>query len=257
MSGSILCVHDAGGKNNGGEFESLESEHRKRSPTIEYVLTIDSTYYVPINPDNSSTIKSSMLRTWSRQPRNALVSFSSRSGFVRSRIAYSSPSHNKLVANKQFHSDSHNAPPPFSYHLAVSASGKKSGLTSVKSGVNLWTQKHVEGQEPVLTSVEANSGQDAFFMAQVGRSRRHVVLSVVDGVGGWEQSGVNPAAFAHGLTRYMADATLRPDTEAGLRPIKLLQKGYDKVQKDKTILAGGSTACVATADSSGYLEVAK
>ncbi|KAF4555402.1 putative stage II sporulation protein E [Elsinoe fawcettii] len=93
-------------------------------------------------------------------------------------------------------------------------------------------------------------------MAHIARSRMQVAFSVADGVGGWEDQGVNPAAFSHGLCRYMAEATLRPETDQDLRPIHLLSKAYDQVQSDKKIPAGGSTATVAMADASGYLEAA-
>lgn len=114
----------------------------------------------------------------------------------------------------------------------------------------------MERDAPIFVSKEDYSGQDAFFMAHVAKSRRHVVFGVADGVGGWEESGVNPAVFAHGLCRYMAELTLRPEKEEDLRPLNLMTKGHDMVQEDKNIMAGGSTASLATADPSGYMEVA-
>jgi len=42
-----------------------------------------------------------------------------------------------------------------------------------------------------------------------------------------------------------------------LRPQELLEVGYRKVIQDKTIFAGGSTACVAAAEPDGTLQVAK
>lgn len=124
-------------------------------------------------------------------------------------------------------------------------------------GLSFWTSKNVERDPPVFSSVEQNSGQDAFFMAHVARSKRHVVFSVADGVGGWEESGINPAAFSHGMCKYMAEATLYPQKEQDLRPVNLMNKGYISVEADKKISAGGSTAVVAVADPSGYMEVAK
>ncbi|KAF2151296.1 protein serine/threonine phosphatase 2C [Myriangium duriaei CBS 260.36] len=146
--------------------------------------------------------------------------------------------------------------PPFSYHMAASSSAKRARLRPAEEGATFWTQKNVDRDPPIFVSREEYSGQDAFFLAHIAKSRRHVAFGVADGVGGWEESGVNPAHFAHGLCRYMAENTLRPEKEQDLRPINLLTKGYDQVQEDPTIQAGGSTASLATADGSGYMEVA-
>ncbi|TKX25495.1 hypothetical protein C1H76_2145 [Elsinoe australis] len=188
-----------------------------------------------------------MLRTWLVRPQHALVS-------IPARLA---PTANINRSNGGRRSYSDVKIPPFTYHIGASSSGKRSKLRPAEHGVNFWTQKDIEERDPsIFTSVEKFSGQDAFFMAHVAKSKMQVSFSVADGVGGWEDQGVNPAAFAHGLCRYMAEGTLRPEQEHDLRPLNLLSKAYDQVQKDKKITAGGSTATVATADASGYLEVA-
>jgi protein phosphatase PTC7 len=109
----------------------------------------------------------------------------------------------------------------------------------------------------------AKSGQDAFFISSLGESN-NMAFGVVDGVGGWEQSGVDPADFAHSLCDYMASAASDypqsfkdASQEPQLRPIELLDMGYDKVMSDLSIPAGGCTACIATASTSGLLHVAK
>jgi protein phosphatase PTC7 len=89
-----------------------------------------------------------------------------------------------------------------------------------------------------------------------------VAFGVIDGVGGWETSGVDPADFAHGLGDYMASAAaLWPegfqDTANVAKPKELLDIGYQRVMTDKSIAAGGSTACLATASPEGLLETAK
>ena len=147
--------------------------------------------------------------------------------------------------------------PSFSYHLATSSSGKKSKLGPAEQGVTFWTQKHLQQDQPIFASKEAYAGQDAFFMAHIAKSARHVMFGVADGVGGWEDMGVNPAVFSHGLCRYMADATLRPEQAQDLRPVKILTKGHDQLQADKKIPAGGSTASIAAAEADGQMEVAK
>ena len=94
-------------------------------------------------------------------------------------------------------------------------------------------------------------------MSQVARSERHIIFGLADGVGGWQDQGVNPAKFSHGLCKYMAEVTYRPKKEEDLRPLNVLQKGYDQVQEDKSIEAGGSTASVAAVHPNGQMEVAK
>lgn len=103
------------------------------------------------------------------------------------------------------------------------------------------------------------SGQDSFFVNQVGDTGA-VAFGVADGVGGWTESGVDPADFAHGLCDYMAVAANGyPEGFANgpLHPKDLLQIGYDNVTNDDSIIGGGSTACLATAEPDGSVEVAK
>ena len=146
---------------------------------------------------------------------------------------------------------------------------------------------------PTLTRREKKarpkSGEDSFFISDIDTAPS-VAFGVVDGVGGWTSSGVDPADFAHGLCEYMAIAAKSwPEWEAAdasitsitteehaaaaasftavapgdveglepLRPVELLQEGFDRVLNDRTIFAGGSTACVAIAAPSGRVEVAK
>ncbi|TVY48347.1 Protein phosphatase PTC7-like protein [Lachnellula occidentalis] len=107
-------------------------------------------------------------------------------------------------------------------------------------------------------STRPGSGQDAFFVSRVGDSA-DTAFGIADGVGGWVDSGVDPADFAHGFCDYMAHAayTYKPgewDPPIGAR--SLMQRGYEAICKDPSVPAGGSTACVAIAKESGSLEVA-
>lgn len=122
-------------------------------------------------------------------------------------------------------------------------------------------------------TMRPESGQDAFFASRVGDSGA-VALGIADGVGGWMESGVDPADFSHGLCEYMATAAChhsRPApaptpaaeaaeaAEAPQVPIsarQLMQLGYDAVRRDRSIPAGGSTAVVGVLTPSGMLEVA-
>ncbi|KAF2400459.1 protein serine/threonine phosphatase 2C [Trichodelitschia bisporula] len=104
------------------------------------------------------------------------------------------------------------------------------------------------------------SGQDAFFVATAPGARA-LALGVVDGVGGWENEGVDPADFAHSMCEHMASAAERfpegfeppPRT---LAPRALMETAYEKVLADREIAAGGSTACVAVIDSAGTMDAA-
>jgi protein phosphatase PTC7 len=51
------------------------------------------------------------------------------------------------------------------------------------------------------------SGQDAFFISRVGKSK-DVAFRVADGVGGWDDTNIDPADFSHQLYDYMAYAAL-------------------------------------------------
>lgn len=78
----------------------------------------------------------------------------------------------------------------------------------------------------------------------------------MDGVGGWQDSGVDSAHFSHGLCEYMTSFAASPQKQE-LRPTELLDLAYEAVLEDKSIYAGGSTACVGTAKKDGTVEVAK
>lgn len=102
------------------------------------------------------------------------------------------------------------------------------------------------------------SGQDAFFISRVNNTP-DVAFGVADGVGGWADSGVDPSDFSHGICDYMAHAAYTyndAEWSGGMGARALMQKGYDDIRSDGSVLAGGSTACVAIARGDGGLEVA-
>jgi len=80
-----------------------------------------------------------------------------------------------------------------------------------------------------------------------------------DGVGGWVDSGIDPADFAHGFCNHMARfaSSYEPTLDhQQLHSRELMQAGYDLVCDDSSIPGGGSTACVGIARPDGSLEVA-
>ncbi|KAL9112000.1 MAG: hypothetical protein Q9227_003620 [Pyrenula ochraceoflavens] len=102
-----------------------------------------------------------------------------------------------------------------------------------------------------------NSGEDAFFVSKISRDPDRIAFGIADGVGGWRDSGVNPADFSHGLCSQMALAATRwPEDFANLAPGKLMHYGYAAVLHDENIGAGGSTACVGCVSADGRLQIA-
>lgn len=103
-----------------------------------------------------------------------------------------------------------------------------------------------------------DSGQDAFFVTRLNDTGG-VALGVADGVGGWMDSGVDPADFSHGFCDYMAAAAYSYSHVDAQRPLtakSLMQTGYEAICADSSVPAGGSTAVVGLLDPSGSLEVA-
>lgn len=169
---------------------------------------------------------------------------------------------------RSFHSSSQNwrTGAQFTYQVAASYSAKNHRFNPQ---TNVFTADLFDPSKSNVSRIKecktatdkrkrAKSGQDAFFYSQVGTTQT-TTFGVADGVGGWVDSGVDPADFSHGLCEYMACAA-RIWTEGAktnpLHPKDLLQVAYDQVIKDKDIVGGGSTACLAVAEPEGYVEVA-
>ncbi|KAI1864293.1 hypothetical protein JX265_008664 [Neoarthrinium moseri] len=151
-------------------------------------------------------------------------------------------------------------PPParkFTYHAAASYASKHKRLNPNSDLFHFNPYNRIQPQIKRPKSKRPASGQDAFFIARVGDTNA-VALGVADGVGGWEESGVDPADFSHSFCDYMALAAYehKPGVSPLLKARALMQKGYDDVCSDKSIPAGGSTACVAIASEDGKLEIA-
>ena len=144
----------------------------------------------------------------------------------------------------------------YTYRIAASFSGKHQRFnpkTSLKSfEVKQSSSKRTTRQQRPRT------GEDAFFVASIGGTS-NVAFGVADGVGGWADSGIDPSDFSHGLCEHMS--AIAQDTNLSITKRvyagELLQRGYDNVVRDKSITAGGSTACIAVGGNDGALEVAK
>jgi len=145
----------------------------------------------------------------------------------------------------------------FSYRIAASYTAKDRRYNPETNIFNFDPEKRIQKQRKD-ESTRPDSGQDAFFVSRIGESG-DVAFGIADGVGGWVDSGVDPADFSHGFCDYMARAAYEhqdDNTAPGLTAQALMQQGYDDICDDKSVPAGGSTACVAIAKSDGSLEVA-
>ncbi|KAK3073920.1 Protein phosphatase 2C 7 [Teratosphaeriaceae sp. CCFEE 6253] len=149
----------------------------------------------------------------------------------------------------------------FTYRLAAAAAGKRTASRAPKLDRDFWlyTSTQANATPPYLRSTKPNSGEDAFFAATVGGSQHHVAFGVADGVGGWQDQGVDPSEFSHGLCGLMGGtAYIHEGLEAGknVRPQQLMQTAYEAVMANPRIMAGGCTASLAVVDGAGGMEMA-
>lgn len=158
------------------------------------------------------------------------------------------------------------APSTFRYRIGASFSAKGIQFNPKKDLYSFEPAKHDSekaGQakkhlDSGYNTGRGASGQDAFFVSQLGDTR-NVAFGVADGVGGWAESGIDPAHFSHGLCQNMIDvarSTTNSQAE-DLRASTLLKEGYERVVADESVEGGGSTACIAVGRDNGTLEVAK
>ncbi|KAI0008906.1 protein serine/threonine phosphatase 2C [Xylariaceae sp. FL0662B] len=147
----------------------------------------------------------------------------------------------------------------FNYHAAASFSAKHGKFDPATNVFHFNPYNRIQTQKKRPKSKRPASGQDAFFISRVDETGA-LAFGIADGVGGWEESGVDPADFSHSFCDYMASAAYEHNPDAaGYPPFtarSLMQKGYDDVCHDRTIHAGGSTACIGLASEEGVLEVA-
>ena len=147
----------------------------------------------------------------------------------------------------------------FTYRLAAAASAKRTPPRPPKPHRDFWiySSAHRNLSPPYLRSTKDESGEDAFFATTIGSSPHQVAFGLADGVGGWQDQGIDPSDFSHGLCGLMAGtAHLHEDRNKIVRPLDLLQTAYKAVMKNPRILAGGSTASLAVINSAGEMEAA-
>lgn len=163
-----------------------------------------------------------------------------------------------FARNKALHNSSPSlSDSKFTYAIAASFNAKDKKYNPDLHVFNFNPYNHIQAKRKDKRTRPA-SGQDSFFVSRVGETD-DVAFGIADGVGGWIDSGVDPADFAHGFCDYMAHAAYTYNPEGSTPPYtarSLMQKGYKDICHDKSVPAGGSTACVAIAKGDGTLEVA-
>ncbi|TQS38642.1 hypothetical protein Golomagni_00849 [Golovinomyces magnicellulatus] len=208
-------------------------------------------------------------RNYQRGTKPALVTGSQKLNSDKL-IKFSRSFHTSVTASSTTSSSSENNFPPypkkFSYKVAASYVAKnryfnfKRDISHLKlPGPNSPRElSPIKKQFNPQSHARPASGQDAFFFSQIGDTS-DVALGIADGVGGWAELGIDPADFSHGICHYMkyaADTYRKEEWGSNLCAQALLQRGYEDLYEDQSVLAGGSTACVAIARSNGILDTA-
>ena len=196
-------------------------------------------------------------------PASLLRQASPRLSSLRSSLASMPSSHSAPAeSQKRFASSNHAR---FTYRLGAASAGKRTPVRPSKLDRDFWAYASTQEapSPPYLRSTKRDSGEDAFFATTVGESPHHVAFGVADGVGGWQDSGVDPSDFSHGLCGLMAgtaktfEGLQEEDGGRNVRPRELLQVAYDAVIGNPRIVAGGCTASLCVADGEGNVETAK
>ncbi|KAI5369483.1 putative PPM-type phosphatase domain, protein phosphatase 2C [Septoria linicola] len=149
----------------------------------------------------------------------------------------------------------------FTYRLAAASAPKGVSPRPPKPGRDYWNyaSTHVNPQPPYLRSTKPESGEDAFFATTIGGSPHHVAFGLADGVGGWQDQGVDPSEYSQALCGLMAgSANIYEGLAEGklCKAQDLLQQAYDAVMANPRIAAGGCTASLGVADKDGNIDTA-
>ncbi|RQM29896.1 hypothetical protein B5M09_000940 [Aphanomyces astaci] len=81
-------------------------------------------------------------------------------------------------------------------------------------------------------------GEDSFFVSPT-------VVGIADGVGGWNENGVDPSAISRAMMRYSRQLVQGHEGDpATLSTLDILTKAYALTLKDDAVEAGSTTACI-------------
>lgn len=151
-------------------------------------------------------------------------------------------------------------PKHFTYNVAASYIAKDRPYDPSTHVFHFNPYNRVQPPRKHTKRTRPDSGQDAFFVTRLNGTGG-VALGVADGVGGWMDSGVDPADFSHGFCDYMAEAAYSHTPNSDSKPQtlsarSLMQTGYEAICSDPAVTAGGSTAIVGLFEPDGTVEVA-
>ena len=116
-------------------------------------------------------------------------------------------------------------------------------------------------RDTVLDKVAWTAGHDFFFTTGPNETTQNVVIGIADGVGGWEDSGVDPSHFSQALMYHCemaVEKSVATGTTKELSPTEIITIGFAGVTAEQGVVAGSSTACVITLNgSTGIMNAAK
>ncbi|KAG9013862.1 hypothetical protein FRB94_004243 [Tulasnella sp. JGI-2019a] len=176
-----------------------------------------------------------------------------------------------VITRKAFYSVA--STQPYRFHIGASFAGKpvhrsERRLAEIKfplgSDIATWKKQQLEVPGRALTT--RDPGQDMFFVQEMSR-RRGMAVGIADGVGGWADSGINPALFATALMYYGARASehaiaggAEADTEEHelssskeLSPKDCLWSAFESVIRDDLVQGGSSTGLIMTLNAQSGL----
>ena len=140
---------------------------------------------------------------------------------------------------------------------AQQVSEKRKGAKAAGIG---WPSDTPIGQWRDALLGEVQSGEDAVMAAetqpapssQQRTAEPDIAIGVADGVGSWSENGIDPALFSQALMYHSSSLFSGQSTasSADARPKTLLTEAFKKVQLEKGIAAGSSTATILTLESS-------
>ncbi|KAF4615357.1 hypothetical protein D9613_003050 [Agrocybe pediades] len=170
---------------------------------------------------------------------------------------------------------------PYTFHIGTSWAGKPEHPDDMKkipfppdTTIGAWRDKMLQQSRSDGVINTPDPGEDFFFVQEM-RNNSGVSFGVADGVGGWVESGVDPALFSQALMyhahRYsrnawagepeidpLMDYEEREQVEGWeMTPYECLDLAYGGVLREKYVQAGSSTACIISLNaSSGVLRSA-
>ncbi|GAA6034234.1 hypothetical protein JCM8097_003799 [Rhodosporidiobolus ruineniae] len=173
-----------------------------------------------------------------------------------------------------FHGKPHYSPPPNSPSSRSRHKKVEQGLPSSHPLVQWRDTQLREHEAPkqgaghdwlLVEGIKRRSEEEGLREGEEGV--RGVVLGVADGVGGWEDQGVDPSHYAQALmwfarerVRLASSSSSAPSKSSWTWPAEaskrnggkvreLLQGAYEDVKGEKGVVAGSSTACLAVLDA--------